>query len=143
MTTATDAQVRLRAPIADEALAAINAARVRRVAVDAIARPALTIESYRDEAYRQILIALLSREPSITTSDITRPDALTESEVCLTVALLCEAASQKGASTTQQALDLFGQEALRWRAMYDRAISAASPIDGVRGTGRSFTWGRG
>ena len=111
--------------------------------MDAIARPALTLETYRDEAYRQILIALLSREPSITTEDITRPAALIESEVCLTVALLCEAASQKGASTTQQALDLFGQEALRWRSMYDRAISAASPVDGIRGTGRSFGWGRG
>lgn len=142
MTTATDAQVRLRAPIADEALAAINAARVRRVAVDSIARAALTIEDFRDEAYRQILVALRSREPSITAADITRPDDLIEAEVCLTVALLCEATSQRGASANQQTVDVFGQEAVRWRAYYVTALAAASPVDGVRGQGRSFSWGR-
>jgi len=139
-TTATDAQVRLRSPLADEALAAINAARARRVAVDSIARPALTLESFRDEAYRQILIVLRGRD--ITAADITRPDDLTEPEVCLTVALLCEAASQRGVSASQSTADLFGQEAVRWRGYYDRSISTAAPIDGRRGTARRFSWGR-
>jgi len=141
MTTATDAQVRLRAPIADEAMAAINAARVRRVAVDSIARPPLALSDFRDEAYRQILVALRNRD--VTPDMITRPDDLRESEVCLTVALLCEATSQRGASAQQQTTDLFGQEAVRWRLAYDAAISAAAPTLGLRGGGRSFTWSRG
>lgn len=137
MTTySTDAQVQLRSSFASEALAAVNAARARR------SESATTLEAYRDEAKRQILVALRSREPSITAADITRPDDLIESEVCLTLALLCESATQRGQSQQQTTVDLFGQEAARWRERYALALAAASPVDGVRGTGRGFSWGR-
>lgn len=139
-TFATDAQLRTRSTLADEALVAINARRTVRTAAGAV--PA-TFDEYRGEAQRQILVALRNREPSVTEADITRPDDLIESECCLTMALLCEAATQRGTTSQQQTPDLFGQEALRWRGLYEIALAAASPIDGVRGRGASFPWSRG
>lgn len=139
MTTyATDDQVNVRSAFGAVALAAIN--RVRGALTVPLA--ALALSDYRAEAQRQILVALRSREPSVLPEDITRPDDLIESEVCLTLALLCEAATQKGASRDQTAVDLFGQEAERWRERYVAALAAASPVDGVRGTGRGFSWSR-
>lgn len=135
-TYATDAQIQLRSSFGSDALAAINAARARR------SESATTLDAYRVEAQRQILVALRSRDPSILPEDITRPDDLIESEVCLSLALLCEAATQKGASRDQTTVDLFGQEAARWRERYDLAIAQASPVDGIRGVGRSFAWSR-
>lgn len=136
MTTSTDAQVRLRSTIADEAIAAVNVARARRSIT-----PALTLENYRDEAYRQILIDLRAKD--IFPADITRPDDLIDAEASLTIALACEAASQRGQSQQQTTVDLFAQEALRWREMYSRAIAKASPVDGLKGHGVTFRWERG
>lgn len=135
-TYATDAQIQLRSSFGSDALAAVNAARSRR------SESATTLDAYRVEAQRQILVALRSREPAVLAADITRPDDLIESEVCLALALLCEAATQRGQSREQTTVDLFGQEAARWRERYAIAIAAASPIDGVRGVGRSFGWSR-
>ncbi len=129
MTTSTDAQLRTRTHLADEALAAVNVARTRRSAT------AATFTEYRDEAYRLILIALRSREPAILPADITRPDDLIDAECAMLCVLLFTAASSKPD-------DVFALAAAEWRARYDRALAAASPIDGVRGVGRSFGWSR-
>jgi len=129
VTTSTDAQLRTYSHLADEALVAINARRTARSAT------AATLAEYRAESYRRILIALRSREPSISEADITRPDDLIEAECAGIVWLICAAASSKPD-------DMFGLAAVTWQARYDAALSAASPIDGVRGQGRSFGWER-
>lgn len=133
MTTSTDAQLRTRSHLADEALVAINARRTARASAGAVAA---TFDEYRDEAYRLILIALRSREPSIEADDITRPDDLIDAECALTLAMLFGAAASKPD-------DVFALAAAWWQARYDSALASASPIDGVRGTGRSFSWSRG
>lgn len=129
MTTSTDAQLRTYSHLADEALVAINARRTARSAT------AATLAEYRAESYRRILIALRSREPSIDAADITRPDDLVEAECAGILALMCAAASAKPD-------DLFALAATTWQARYEAALAAASPIDGVRGEGRSFRWSR-
>lgn len=136
MTTSTDAQLRTRTHLADEALVAINVARARRAAAAPTQTiPAATFTEYRDEAYRLILIALRSRETAVLPEDITRPDDLIDAECALLCVLLFTAASSRPD-------DVFALAAVEWRARYDRAIAAASPIDGVRGVGRSFSWNR-
>lgn len=132
MTTSTDAQLRTRSHLADEALVAINARRTARVSAGAVAA---TFDEYRDEAYRLILVALRSREPSIDAADITRPDDLIEAECALTLAMLFEAAASKPD-------DLFALAAATWRTRYESALAAASPVDGVRGVGCSVPWSR-
>tara|TARA_R110000868_G_scaffold187446_1_gene429971 strand:- start:318 stop:710 length:393 start_codon:yes stop_codon:yes gene_type:complete len=130
MAVSTDAQLRTRSHLCDEALAAINAQRTRR------SLTAATLTEFRSEAYRLILIALRSREPSIEAADITRPDDLIDAECAGTLALLFGAASSRSD-------DVFALAAAWWQARHDSALASASPIDGVRGTGRSFSWSRG
>lgn len=129
MTTSTDAQLRTYSHLADEALVAVNARRTARSAT------AATLAEYRAEAYRRILIALRSRDPAILPEHITRPDDLVEAECAGILALLCAAASSKPD-------DVFALAAATWQARYEAALAAASPIDGVRGEGRSFRWSR-
>lgn len=133
MTTSTDAQLRTRTHLADEALVAIN---VRRTARSAAGATAATFAEYREEAYRLILIDLRNREPSILPESITRPDDLIDAECARLLVLLFSAASSKPD-------DVFALAAAEWQRRYTAAIDAASPVDGVRGTGRGFTWSRG
>lgn len=137
-TYSTDADVRgpCGSVLADEALRAINAARANR------SLDATTLDAYRVEAQRQILIALRLR--GILDVDISRPADLLAPEVALTIALLCESLLQhtpsKGAPAATA--DTYAQGAAYWRARYDMLIAAAAPIDGQRGAGRSFSWDR-
>ena len=137
-TYSTDADVRgpCGSVLADEALRAVNAARATR------SLDATTLDAYRVEAKRQILIALRLR--GILDVDISRPADLLAPEVALTIALLCESLLQHVASPRAPAAtsDTYAQGAAYWRARYDMLIAAASPIDGQRGAGRSFAWDR-
>lgn len=130
MTTSTDAQLRTRSHLCDEALAAINAQRTRRSIT-----PAATLDEFRDEAYRLILISLRGRSPSISGEDISRPDDLIDAECACTLWLLYTAASSRPD-------DVFALNAATWHARYTSALASASPVDDTRGTGRSFGWSR-
>lgn len=140
MTTTYSTDDDVRGPcgsvLADQALVAVNAARAK------LSQSATTIDAYRVEAQRQILIALRLR--GILSTDITRPADLLAPEVALTIALLCESLLQHVATRTQTnaTADTFAQGAAYWRERYAALIDAASPIDGQRGGGRSFTWDR-
>lgn len=140
MTTTYSTDDDVRGPcgsvLADEALAAINAARSRR------SLSATTLETYRTEAQRQILIVLRLR--GILETDISRPSDLLASEVALTIALLCESLLQHAPTRAvpNATADTFAQGASYWRERYETLIAAASPIDGRRGAGRSFAWNR-
>lgn len=139
MTFATDADVQLRAAVATTALDALNRWR----AAQDPALPAVTLADYRDAANTEIVATL--RRRGITAESITRPSDLLEPEVALTAALLCEAAHMRPPTTrtTQGTPDTFAEAGAWWRARYDLLIVAASPVDGVRGVGASFTWARG
>lgn len=138
MTYSTDSDVRgpCGSVLADQALAAINAARAR------LSQDATTLEVYRTEAQRQILIALRLR--GILSEDISRPGDLLAPEVALTIALLCESLLQHVATRTapNATADTYAQGAAYWRERYTALIAAASPIDGQRGAGRSISWDR-
>lgn len=134
-TWSTDAQVYDRSPLAASALAGVNAS------LTAASQAATTLDAYRVEAQRQILIHLRSR--GITdVAQITRTADLQEPEIALALALLYEAAAQR-VNPRGGTLDLFAQQAVLWRASYRESIATAAPINGVRSTGSSFTWGRG
>ena len=140
MTTTYSTDTDVRGPcgsvLADEALRAVNAARATR------SLDATTLDAYRVEAQRQILIALRLR--GILDVDITRPADLLAPEVALTIALLCESLLQHvptGRAPNATA-DTYAQGAAYWREKHDKLIAAASPIDGQRGAGRSFRWDR-
>ena len=130
----TDAQVQARTPLADEAVAAVNAARARR------SLTARTLSDWRVDAQTEIDRVLLRR--GITAEMVSRPDDLIPSEVALVLTLLCEAATQLPSVTAAGRVDLFAQNAVFWRETYTREIEAASPILGVKGSGRSFAWSR-
>lgn len=142
MTTfATDDDVQTRCPIAQTALAAINAWR----AAQSPALTAVTLETYRTLAYDEILRALRARSPAILPESITRPADLVPSECFLTAATVCEAAIVR-APTTQRTQnttpDLYAEASAFWRARYAEEIAKASPVDLQRGTGNSFSWQR-
>ena len=136
-TYSTDAEVRLRSTLADPALAAVNVARARQ------SLAALALDDFRVSAQAEILRAL--RRRGIEASDITRPDDLQPAECALAVALLCEAAAQRPASSAASGapLDVYAQNAEHWRRVYDTEVERASPIDSLKGTGRGFAWSRG
>lgn len=134
-TWSTDANVYDRSPLAASALAAVNAT------LTAASQSVTTLDAYRVEAQRQALIAL--RAKGITdTAQISRTTDLQEPEVCLALGLLYEAAAQR-VNPRSGAQDLFAQNSLLWRASYERSMAAAAPIDGIKATGNSFSWGRG
>ena len=137
-TFATDDDVRgpCGSLLADQALVAINAARAK------LSQSATSIDTYRVEAKRQILIALRLR--GIAEADISRAADLLAPEVALTIALLCESLLQHTPSrgAPNATADTFAQGAAYWRERYSALIDAASPIDGRRGEGRSFSWSR-
>ena len=135
MSYSTDAAVRLRSTLAAPALASVNRARV------ASSLAATTIEAFRDLADAEILRRL--RRRGIAAEDITRPDDLATASEAYTLTLLFEAATQRAATAASPQLDLFAQNATAWRAEWEREIAAASPIDGRKGTGASFSWERG
>ena len=137
-TYSTDADVRgpCGSVLADEALRAVNAARATR------SLDATTLDAYRVEAKRQILIALRLR--GILDVDISRPADLLAPEVALTIALLCESLLQHVPTgrVPNATADTYAQGAAYWRERYDALYAAASPLDGQRGAGRSFRWDR-
>lgn len=131
-TYATDAQVKLRAPLVVPAL----------IAATPSGGTAPTLDDYRVEAQRQLLLAL--RAKGIESTDITREDDLREPEVCLTAALVFEAACQLRARGQQGITpDLYASQAEFWRALYRDAIDAAAPVDGIKSEGPTFEWLRG
>jgi len=134
-TYATDAQVYDRSPLAASALAAVNAT------LTAGGQSTTTLDAYRVEAKRQILIALRLKG-ILTEAQISRPADLQEPEICLALALLYEASAQR-VNPRAGAQDLFAQNALLWRDTYVRSLAAAAPVSGVKPAGRSFSWGRG
>ena len=134
-TYSTDAQVYARSPLAASALSAVNAT------LTAASQSPTTLDAYRVEAQRQILLYL--RGQGITAqSQVTRPEDLQEPEIALALALLYEAAAQR-VNPRAGTIDIFAQNAIYWRDEYKRTIAAAAPISGVRALGKSFTWGRG
>ena len=133
-TYATDEQVYLRAPLVGKGLARINAERT-----DA-SLSTTDLDTYRVEAQRLILEALLSR--GITTDQITDTASLREPEVCLAAALVFEAATIRGEPQTGTP-DVFATQARHWRAAYDRAMASVQPRSDVVQSGMGFTWGRG
>lgn len=140
MTTTYSTDDDVRGPcgsvLADQALVAVNTARAK------LSQAATTLDAYRVEAQRQILITLRLR--GILDTDISRPADLLAPEVALTIALLCESLLQHAPTRAvpNATADTFAQGAAYWRARYNVLIAAASPIDGRRGAGRSFSWDR-
>lgn len=134
-TWSTDAQVYDRSPLAASALAAVNAT------LTAASQSTTTLDAYRVEAQRQILIALRAKGIYDQTQ-VSRGTDLQEPEVCLALALLYEAAAQR-VNPRGGAQDLFAQNAFYWRERYVPALAAAAPISGQRTAGSSFSWGRG
>jgi hypothetical protein len=134
-TWSTDAQVYARSPLAASALAAVNAT------LTVGGQATTSLNAYRVEAQRQILIALRPRGITDETQ-VSRPEDLQEPEICLALALLFEASGQR-VNPRQGAQDLFAQNAILWRETYKNALAAAAPVDGVRSVGSSFSWGRG
>lgn len=134
-TWSTDPQVYDRSPLAASALAAVNAA------LTAGGQSTTTLDAYRVEAQRQILIYLRNRGLN-NTALITRTTDLQEPEIALALALLYEAAAQR-VNPRQGQIDLFAQNALQWRAYYKESVAIAAPTAGIRSPGCSFSWGRG
>ncbi len=133
-TFSTDEQVYLRAPLCLAALDRINAERATK------SISATTLQTYREEAQRQLREALVAR--GIVERLITDTTTLREPEVCLTAALLFEAATVRSAPQTAQP-DVFATAVPVWRAAYATALAAVriTPLD--RPKGASFEWGRG
>lgn len=131
-TYSTDAQVNARDTLGYVALSVYSAAAVAR-GESAIT----TYDALRVEAKRQILIALRGR--GITESDITDSEALQTVEEALTLALLFAAVAQ----WTNDQPDIYALKAAQYRKLYDDEIGTVNPISNVRGSGSSFSWGRG
>ena len=97
-TYSTDAQVYARSPLAASALSAVNAT------LTAASQSPTTLDAYRVEAQRQILLYL--RGQGITAqSQVTRPEDLQEPEIALALALLYEAAAQRVAEMDKDGTD--------------------------------------
>lgn len=145
MTTySTDTQVTMRCPAVVAALSGINRSNAAATgATPTQSISTLSLADYRAEAQRQLLQALLAR--GIPSADITRPDDLVEPEVCLTVALVFEAATVARVQPTAglSKADLYESQGAFWRGLYDSAISTATPIDNVKSDGPTFRWDRG
>ncbi len=137
-TYSTNQQVVQRCPLVLSALASINAG------LTAGSYTVITLDTLRVEAQRQILVALERRDPPITSGSISRPTDLQEAEIALTIALACEGVQQR-VSVARGAMqpETYSQQAEYWRVQYEREITAARPVDGVKGIGNTFSWGRG
>lgn len=133
-TYSTDAQVYTRSPLAGKGLARVNAERAD------LSLAALTLDDYRVEASRVMLLDLAAA--GIALADITDTTALLDPEVCLTLALVFEAATIRQ-DEQQGPVDVFAGQAKRWRAAYDATLAKARPVEGVRSVGSSFSWDRG
>lgn len=145
MTTySTDAQVTMRCPAVVAALSGVNRSNAAAVSATPVqSLSTLALSDYRTEAQRQILVALRNR--GIPQGSITRTDELVEPEVCLTLALVFDAATVARVQPTAglSKADLYESQAAFWRDLYDEAIASAAPIDNVKGNGPTFRWDRG
>lgn len=133
-TWSADADVYFRAPLVGDALTRVNSLRTRAsVAVT-------TVDAYRVEAQRQILVALAGR--GIAEADISYTAALLDPEALLAAALLFEAAAIRDDAVAGQ-VDVFSAQARTYRARFNTSLAAANPLGStLRPTGRSFSWGR-
>lgn len=133
-TFCTDEDVYLRAPLAGDALARVNTLRAARSVT------ATTVDAYRVEARRQVLLALSAR--GVAESEIAVQSALLDPEAHLAAALLFEAASVR-TDAVQGMVDVFSSQATLHRARYAESIAAAQPLgEGLLPRGRVFAWGR-
>ena len=134
-TYSTDDQLLLRVPLCVSALQRINAERAK------IALGATTLLAYRTEAQRQLQDDLGAR--GVDVSLIADVNTLREPEVCLTAALLFEAATVRSAPQTAQP-DVFATASIVWRDAYGVAIGKVRATPQTRPQGAvSFEGGRG
>jgi len=134
-TFTTDEQVKLRSPLVSAAVSAINAALV------AAGDTATSLDAYRVEAQRQILEAFAAQ--GIVAAQVTNAEGVREAEVTLALALVFEAAMQRPNPRNPGAVDLYAQNAERWRVAAEAALAKARPVAYQRPHGGSFEWGRG
>lgn len=133
MVWATTATIDLRCTLARTALSALSAA--------AVARGDAAITDYDDwitDAHAQVVEAL--RQRGIEETSVSYTTGVTRAETDLALALMFEAVQQFARDGSG---DVYAQQAVFYRASYDREMARAQPIDGVKGSGSTFAWGRG
>lgn len=133
MAWATTAMIDRRSTLARTALAALSAA--------AVARGDAAIADYDDwidDAHTQVVEAL--RQRGIEEAAVSYATGVARAETDLALALMFEAVQQFARDGTG---DVYAQQARFFREGYEREMTRAQPIDGVRGNGSTFGWGRG
>lgn len=133
MVWATTATVNARSTLASVALTALSAA--------AVARGDAAITDYDDlitDAHNQVVEAL--RQRGVEEEAVSYTTGVTRAETDLVLALLFEAVQQFARDGSG---DVYANLAKFFRESYEREMTRAQPIDGVKGAGASFGWGRG
>jgi len=132
MVWATTATINARSTLASVALAAYSAA--------AVARSESAVTDYDDfitDAHAQVIEAL--RQRGISESDVSYTTGVARAETSLVLALLFESVQQFARDGSG---DVYAQQAKFYRADFEREMARAQPIDGVKGAGSTFSWGR-